>query len=138
MNSSLKLRRSLYIVGIATLLFYQNCSQSPDSSSSSGLDSQGSYMSSLPFAYDAKIDTLSYMSCSEMGSFTTDSAPFNPRAYFTFRAGAYNDATGGLSETADFYNATQYYANTDRGNALATSSLNASTLFSLSVRQPNN
>ena len=69
---------------------------------------------SLPFAYDAQIDTLAYMSCSEMAE-----GSYEPRAYFTFRAGAYSSSTGGLGMTPDFFAQTQYYTNTDRGNSLS-------------------
>lgn len=130
MIKSLKSRRLLYVSGVAVLLLYQNCAQTPDDASS--FDSQ-SYTDTLPFAYDAKIDTIGYMSCSDMTN-----TSYEPRAYFTFRAGAYNSTTGGLGMTSDFRTQTQYYTNTDRGQALASSSLNANTLLSLSVRSTSN
>src|ERR1035437_9032143 len=108
MSASLKLRHFFLAAGILFLALYQNCAQDPATDS---LNSASSYEEGLPFAYDAKIDTLAYMSCSEMAA-----GSYDPRAYFSFRAVAYNSATGGLGMTPAFRAATSYYSNTDRGN----------------------
>lgn len=130
MPPSLKMRQVLSAAAILSLGLYQNCAGVDDTG---GVMTEASYEESLPFAYNAKIDTLAYMSCSEM-----QDGSFEPRAYFTFRAGAYNSTTGGLAMTPAFRSATQYYSNTDRGNALAQSSNNANTLLTLSIRSRSN
>ncbi|MGZ3722821.1 MAG: hypothetical protein ACXVA9_07835 [Bdellovibrionales bacterium] len=128
MLGSLRLRHFFMTAGVLTLALYQNCAQSPDD----GLNSAASYEEGLPFAYDAKIDTLAYMSCSEI-----QNAGYDPRAYFSFRAGAYNSSTGGIGQTKAFHDNTSYFTDTDRGNALATSSNNHNTFLTLSIRSRN-
>ncbi len=114
-----------FVALVLILLVYQNCAQNGDKTASNEL----SYNQSLPFAFKATIDTIGYMSCSNV----TDPGA-NPRAYFTFRAGAYDNSTGGLSMTKDFYDATAYYTQTERAVALASSEYNSNTLLSLSIR----
>src|SRR5665213_261113 len=108
MPSSLNLRRIGFVSGLFALALFQNCAGTQDDTT---LNSQSSFEDSLPLAYDAKIDTLAYMSCSEM-----QEGSYDPRAYFTFRAGAYSSATGGLGQTPLFRSLTSHYINTDRAN----------------------
>jgi hypothetical protein len=124
----LKLRPFLYATGLFSVFVFQNCAQPPDLS-----QDQAQYNDSIPFAYKAQIDTLSYMSCSNL---TANS--YEPRAYYTFRAGAYNNTTGGLTITPAFYEATQYYANTDRANTLSSSMFNGNTILNFSIRASAN
>lgn len=131
MLASLKMRRLLFVASFATILLYQNCAQNPDNMA--GLDSQMDYDQKLPFAYSAKIDTLAYMSCSNMND-----ESYQTRAYFTFRAGAYSSVTGGLTQTNDFRSQTQFYELTKRGQVLTSSVLNSNTLLNLSVRSVTN
>lgn len=123
----IKMKHFLFVLGLCLPLVYQNCAQSPENADE--LNSATAYKSGLPFAFDTKVDTIGYMSCSDISS------DVNPRAYFSFRVGAYNPATGGLSVTQDFINQTTYYSNTDRGRALAESARNSATLLSLSIRK---
>lgn len=141
MLSSLNSRRILLVGVISVLLVFQNCAPAPEQSDL--LDSKSSYTENLPFAYDSKIDTLAYMSCSDMAN-----GSYQPRSYFTFRAGSYsskytssgqyNSAKGGISITNDFRTKTQYYSNTDRGQALSASAENANAYLNLSIRQSSN
>jgi hypothetical protein len=119
-----------YIAGIAIvgLLFsFQNCGQM---STSTGANSANSFSDSLPFAYDAKIDTLGYMSCSQM----IDAIP-NSRAYFTFRASAYSASSGGLNLRSDFLDKVSNMNATDRGNTLIRSQANTNARLTLSMRK---
>lgn len=72
---------SLMAFGVA--LAFQNCADPLNVSS----DNQLVVSSTIPFAYDTTVDTISYMSCSNVPA----AAP--PRAVYTFRAGAYNNDT---------------------------------------------
>ena len=129
MPKRLKPRIAFALCGIAMILVYQNCAQTPDKS----LSSDSSYESTLPFAYKAAIDTVAYMSCSDI----TD-ATYQSRAYFTLRAGAYNQSTGGLGMTKAYLSATQYFDQTERAQALASSDYNSNALLNLSIRQAGN
>jgi hypothetical protein len=126
----LKTRHLIFPAALIIALFiYQNCADVQNDS----LNSASSFEAQLPFAYNPVVDTIAYMSCSEMSD-----TSFEPRAYFTFRAGAYNASTGGLTLTTLFRQATAYYAPTDRGNALSLSDVNNNTLLSLSIRSASN
>jgi len=124
MPTRLKVRPVLMIAGILLLMTYQNCAQAPESDQTS----QSSYQSGLPFAYKEAVDTIGYMSCSEIKD------PVERRAYFSFRVSAFNPQTGGLTMTDAFRNSTKYFDNTARGRAIATSDVNANTRLNLSVR----
>lgn len=132
MPSSLKTRHVLAVAGISIFLSFQNCAQPPDASESSA--SSSSFEDGLPLAYDFKLDTISHMSCSQMGAGENS---VEPRAYYTFRAGAYNNATGGLSITSAFREATRFYSPAARAAALANSSINGNTGFHLALRVSN-
>jgi len=132
MPSRLKLRHAFLVVGIGVILSFQNCAQAPEESSQDGMSEAEEFESSLPMAYQFKLDTIGYMSCSGIET------PVEKRAYFSIRAGAYNNQTGGLSLTAPYRSATQYYTATHRAQALATSDVNRDTRLSLSVRSRAN
>src|SRR4051812_36335262 len=106
--SRLRMRHMLGAVTIGVLLSYQNCSQAPDSTD----NSESSYVDGLAFAYKAQVDTIGYMSCSEI------KVPVESRAYFSYRVGAYNNATGGITLSKEFTDATKYYSVTERAQAL--------------------
>ena len=121
------------VLVVSTLLLYQNCAQAPDGSADgSSTNSAEAYQDSLPFAYDAKLDTLAYMSCSEVGK--DPGAALMQRAYFTFRAGAYNANTGGIGMTTAYRASTQYYSPVERAQALASSAFNMNTRLVFSMR----
>lgn len=130
MSPSLKLRHGLLVAIVGTLLAFQNCAQAPEQSLT-GSNSASSYTQKLPLAVRGQIDTLAYMSCSDV------TAPLEQRAYFTFRAGAYAKGKG-LQLTEEFISATVHYTDTDRGKAFADSAPNGDTLFNLSIRSSAN
>ncbi len=130
MPASLKLRHTLMATAVFLPLIYQNCAPAPQEGES--VSSSKSFTSTLPFAYQSKMDTIAYMSCSNIED------AVNTRAYFTFRVGAYNSATGGLSLTPEYRKATEFYTTTNRGRALADSERNNNILMSLSIRDARN
>lgn len=127
MSQGLKMSRALAVAGIGLLLAFQNCSQAPSESDES------SYESRTAFAYDAKLDTIAYMSCSGMGE-----NPPNKRGYFTIRAGAYDRAKGGIGLTQEFIDETKFYKTTERARILGMSDKNSNTRLSLSLRSAAN
>ncbi len=131
MRPSLKMRQAFAVAVLGMILVFQNCSQ-VDPNSSSDLSSSA-VDDGLPLAFDAKIDTLSYMSCSQMTGSTVEK-----RAYYSFRAGAYNPSTGGLALTNEFRQATRFYDPAGRARLFANSTLNSNTRLTLSVRQVGN
>lgn len=127
---SVNLRRLLWPATlIAALLPFQNCSSAPEEDSTS----VSSFAATLPHAYDAKLDTIAYMSCSGINE---GSLP--KRAYFSFRAGAYNRSSGGLMMTDSFREKTKNYDNTRRARAFSESDANATALLNFSIRQSGN
>lgn len=128
MSPGLKLKHFGIIAGVCLLLAFQNCAQPAD---------DGSLNSSLeeltPFAYNAQPDTIAHMSCSGM----SDAGP-DRRAYFSFRVGAYNPATGGLGTLKSFREAMKYYNNDQRSRVFGISSKNSNTYLSLSIRDISN
>lgn len=137
MSQSLKMRHVLTVACVGLILIFQNCAQT-DSNSSGDFSS---FEAQLPFAYTAKLDTISYMSCSNMA----DNPPSEKRGYFSIRAGAYGTCTGttcapftgtnaGLGITEDFRSAIKYYDNNQRRQIFSLSSKSSNTLLSLSVR----
>lgn len=125
----LKMRHVLAgLVVISVLFAYQNCAPTNDS----GTSTLSSYASTLPFAYRAQIDTMAYMSCSNI------TAGVNPRAYFSYRASAYSNRTGGIMLSSPFITATSHYTTANRALALSSSDLNAGALLNLSIRSRSN
>jgi hypothetical protein len=135
MPGRLNLRHGV-LVGIAAfLLLFQNCSRPEDpqeSSLSSTQSGAAGYISQLPSAYEAKLDTLAHMSCSNI----TENLP--RRAYFTYRAGAYSNLSGGLTMTQAFRDATRFYNAKQRAEALQQSLANANTRLNMAIRSEAN
>ncbi len=125
MPSSLKLRHGLMVVTVASLLIFQNCAQPPEENFTATAQS---FQSKLPLAVSATLDTIAHMSCSEIKD------AVEPRAYFTFRAGAYVPNMSGMELTKEFRDATKFYSTTQRARAFASSEVNGNTLFNLSIR----
>lgn len=78
---------ALYLF-LAVVFSFQNCAD-PLPSGAEDADSISAKADKYPFAFDTKIDTFSYMSCSG----TSDSV-FNNQALYTFKTGAYNAGSG--------------------------------------------
>lgn len=129
MSGRLKSRHVVSGVMIGLLLTFQNCAAPVDEST---LSSKSSFEDALPLAYEAKIDTIAYMSCSEIKT------AVEPRAYFTFRAGSYSTSTGGLKLTSDFLNQTKNYSASKRADVLSSSPMNGDTRLTLSIRMAGN
>ncbi len=126
MRQCIKMGLGFFPLMLALVILFQNCSEQPGSSQ---LSSSLAFKST-PFAYDASIDTLAYMSCSNMTS-------YDPRAFFTFKVGAYV-AGSGLMLNSAFYNAMKYYGQADRLTALQHSDANSGAWLQMSLRQKNN
>lgn len=127
MRQCIKLGMFFFPLSLAVLIFFQNCAeQAADSSSYAS-----KVFKSAPFAYDASVDTLAYMSCSEMNS------NYDPRGYFTFKTGAYTSASG-LSLTSTFTNYVRNFSTSERLTALQTSDANKGAWLQMSLRQRTN
>lgn len=129
-NRSLKLKQSQSLryfglaagLTLAVLLLFQNCSDMPEEKKDNA-----SLGDSLPFPFETDIDTISYMSCSRTGN------SVNPRAYYTFRVGAYQ--TGGIGLTSGFLSQTGSAA--QRSDILQATTTNSGSFLQLSIRQRN-
>ncbi len=111
---------------LGSLLLFQNCAEMPSEEDAT----KASYMEGMPFAYKPTLDTIAYMSCSRMKS------TYEPRAFFTIRAGAYTPMAG-LEITQEFATATQYQPPQGKRSALSDSLLNANTRLQLALRNSN-
>lgn len=127
MSPSLKLRHAFFVVTCAALLIFQNCAQPPENNSN-----VSSFADRLPIAVDVQLDTIAYMSCSNI------KAPVEKRAYFTIRAGAYTPGKSGLQMRQDFRSATQNYSPVERAKLFASSAANGDTRLNLSIRSAAN
>jgi hypothetical protein len=119
--------KARYFAGVGILgmlLTFQNCTSPLNASSDQTL---ATFDSTLPFAYKAAIDTVAYMSCSNV--------PKGAGGYFTFWAGALNNNNqSGLGLTTAFLQATPYLNATQRALALSQSSANNGAYLQLAVR----
>lgn len=127
MSPSLKMRHAFFAVICGVLLTFQNCSQPPETTSN-----VSSFESRLPVAVDVQLDTIAYMSCSNIKD------PVEKRAYFTIRAGAYTPGKSGLQLRDDFRKATEFYSATDRAKLFSSSTANGDTRLNLSIRSAAN
>lgn len=125
MFSRFKLKHVALLTVLGLLFSFQNCSPTLNNSFDQVL--QQAYQS-MPFAYVATADTISYMSCTRMPS------SVDTNAYYTFRVGAYN-AGAGLTLTSSFLQATSGYNAVARATALAQSTQNSGATLQLAVRQ---
>lgn len=130
MRKSLALRHLIGGGVLCCLLVFQNCS-TPGEEGDGSNSSLSSYTDGLPFAYKASLDTVSYMSCSRMKS------SYEPRAFFTFRAGAYTNMAG-LEVTPEFLAATKYYSLQAKRSAFGDSLANSNTRLQLALRSASN
>lgn len=129
MPPRLKTRHSALAVVIGAFLLFQNCAQAPEEGS---LLTSSSISDSVPHAFDAQLDTIAHMSCSEIKT------NIEKRAYFSYRAGSYNPATGGLTLSTAYRNYTNLYNPTERGRLLSTSAANSNSRLTLSIRSVGN
>ena len=127
MRQCIKLGLIFLPLSVAVLIFFQNCAE--QSTDSDKLSSQA--FKAAPFAFDATIDTLSYMSCSEMNT------SYDPRAFYSFKAGAYT-AAAGIMLNSSFSSYMRYYTQSDRLKALQSSDANRGAWLQMSLRQKSN
>ncbi len=110
---------------VSSLLLFQNCDQPLPGNE----DHLNSFFQTLPFAYDAQIDTLAYMSCDGLqSSHIGDGSPI-----FTFYAGALRPGSG-VRLTTEFLHETRYLEIEDKIRSLRQSSLNGDAQAQLWVR----
>lgn len=126
---------------LATLVFAQNCTQPANVDSASLRQQQAS---SLPFAYDAKVNQIAYMSCSILPGGSYDRS-----AFFSLRAGAYDNNSvlpglaednGGIKLSTDFLNlpAIRSRRTDDKYQIISESPANAGTIMQMAVRPTGN
>ncbi|MEK7355174.1 MAG: hypothetical protein AAB250_01905, partial [Bdellovibrionota bacterium] len=84
----------------------------------------------LPFAYDAKIDQIAHLSCSDLKQ--DSNLGFSQSAYFTIRAGAYR--SGGLQLNDAFYSSVGRKPIEKQAEVLSMSPANTQTVLQLSMR----
>jgi hypothetical protein len=116
------------VLAVLIPLFFQNCAEVLDPTQETGL---ASVTESAPFAFESSIDQIAYMSCSNMP------AGYDPKAFFTFKAGAYGP-TAGVRLTNSFNYAVRNLSQSDKATALANSKANKDATLQLSLRQSSN
>lgn len=113
------------LAAVGVLMVFQNCA---DPLEFAGQDA-ASVENNLPFAFETKMDTISYMSCSNI-----DVSTFQPRAIYTFRMGAYTSGHG-IRLSEEFMGLTKGYADSERANSLFASPLNRSASLQIALRK---
>lgn len=117
------LQSSLFVFLFVILITFQNCSGQPEEVTDAQLSSTAG---SLPFAFDAKVDHVSYMSCSNMPA-------HDPNAFFSFKVGAYETGAG-LKLNDAFWSATTALNDTQKVDVLGQSPINGGANMQLSIR----
>lgn len=94
----LKQKRAFLSVSILTvstltlLIFFQNCGKAGFDSANDGTSSINDPSKTLPFAFDASIDMITYNSCS---------SPSSQGKTFSFKVGSYQSSVPALSSTSE-------------------------------------
>ncbi|MES2965733.1 MAG: hypothetical protein V4760_17760 [Bdellovibrionota bacterium] len=112
---------------IAAALLLQNCTQPVPYEGPSELEKLAE---DLPFSYDAKIDQIAHLSCSDVKQDNSAGGLQSP--YFTMRAGAYRN--GGLQLNDAFYASVGRKPIDKQSEILSMSPQNAQTVLQLSMR----
>jgi hypothetical protein len=116
------------IVIMSGFLAFQNCSSTPTGSLFDAQD-LSTVAQEAPFAYDATVDQIAYMSCSEMD------ASYDHTVFFSLKAGAYT--SGGLRMSSAFKNFLLTLPTTDSAaEILATSTINSNVSPQLDFNMP--
>jgi hypothetical protein len=116
---------ALYIAMILVgLMTFQNCSDPLKLSD----EDASTFSDKLPFAYDVKMDTFSYMSCADMTQLNYDR-----RALHTFHMGAYEPGSG-VRLNDEFLDATVNFRPEARAEALSRSPTNSGAILQFAVR----
>jgi hypothetical protein len=135
MKVSYKLRKRINSTlglgfGLAVVLCFQNCSDLDSSNVVSLSDVQKSILEDLPFAYNLKIDQLSYMSCSGQ------SAAQDARS-FTIKAGGYFPGSG-VGLRSNFTSQIQGLNADVKAKSLSVSSRNDQSGVVMAIRSRSN
>lgn len=117
---------SLLAIVVSVPMLYQNCSQPLAERADASSVAQ-----TAPFAYEARVDHFAYMSCSNMPS------GYDTNAFFTFKAGAYNDGAGVKFNNAFVYEV-RNLLQADKAAVLDLSPINKDVYMQMSVRQSSN
>lgn len=94
----LKQKRAFFSVSILTLstltllIFFQNCGKAGFDSANDGTSSIHDPSKTLPFAFDASIDMITYNSCS---------SPNSQGKTFSFKVGSYQSSAAALSSSSE-------------------------------------
>ncbi len=133
-KASYRLKKGIYSglslsVGLCVVLSFQNCADLDQSQVVSVTDIEEQTLAGLPFAYDAKIDQMAYMSCS--GQFGQD-----PRA-FTIKAGGYFPNSGVALRSNFLSQISQMNADT-KSRSLALSDRNSQAGVMMNIRPRSN
>lgn len=111
----------------ATILFvFQNCADPLEFAGQDAMIQDAN----LPFAYEVKVDTLSYMSCSNV-----DLTSFQPRAIYSFRVGAHQPDVTGLKLNDEFRNLISDQDPSRMRSALFNSPANRGASLQLAIRR---
>ncbi len=138
-------KRVLFLISVTTGIvlvpfLYVNCS----GSSTAGASDAASVIASGIFPYQMHVDTIAYMSCSDLNGPSTNTQGDPTSTFFSFKAGVNNinncdgkpgsDSSGcGVSLTAPFANAVNNLSISDKTAVLESSSL-ANLYPDLSIR----
>lgn len=106
------------------LLIFQNCSDPLELSE----EDASTFSDKLPFAYDVKMDTFSYMSCADMTQ-----TNYDRRAIHTFHIGAYEEGSG-VRLRQEFLDATSSFRSSARADALSKSPTNSGAILQFAAR----
>ena len=109
-----------------TLFGFQNCSSPLE-----GESGISSVAQNAPFAFDGNMDTIAHMSCGGMV------AGYDPAAYFSFAAGAYN-AGSGIKFNDNFLSYTGGLNPVNKQRLLTESPANKNSKFQIAVRNVAN
>jgi hypothetical protein len=112
------------LLATGVVFLFQNCSQPLTSNTNDSLQALAEKQS---FAYDATIDQLSYMSCSNVVA-----SPENGSAYYTIRAGAYY--SGGLRLDPTYRNSMTMTPMNRMVELLTSAPQNTGTVLQMAVR----
>lgn len=138
----------IILLTLVILTSFQNCGTQDYTNTimnPTGTSVDSSNIDSIPFAFDFKINQISYMSCSRSSDKINDSLTAskthlnNSNAFFTFKAGAYDNA--GLTFRSEFINYVKktytfknQLSDSEIQNAIALGSQHSGSSIQLSVR----
>lgn len=121
LRKRMSMKAFITILSLVALFLFQNCAEPLPQEDASTLSVD------LPFAFNAQVDTLAFMSCSNMD----DSV--DKEAYFTFKVGALREGSG-LQFRPNFLEYLKKKSSDEVAELLAGSNLNAGVSLQLAVR----